>query len=570
MTESAAVLLKDGVVVAAAEQERFTRVKHDGGIPYQAVEYVLSSQGLRLDDLDAVAVYWDPYQLGFRMRYMLGQMARPEIFFQKLRRAFSIAGGMHTSGADAGWMSIFQIQAKLSRRFHTECPKVHFLDHHLAHMASCFYGSRFEEAAILIMDGAGEAASTTSGAGRGTKLEILDQHLLPHSLGHFYSSITGYLGFKMLDGEYKLMGLSPYGDPSAASWMREHFLISTGPGRYFLDTTALDYHRAFQGDFRGTFQDYFGPPRPAREDEPFTAHHEVIAASAQRAFEEVVYDLARDLQKKTGLKKLAIAGGCGLNCVANGKILKEGIFEEIYVPPVPHDAGGALGAAQLLHVNLTGQRPGEIRHAQFGPEFSNADIEQALSASSGLIAKKMETDALIARAAETIANGEVIAWMQGRMEYGPRALGNRSYVADPRSDSIRDTINAKIKKRELFRPFAPSVKAEKAGEYFEIDQDSPFMTIIVPVRPEAREKIPAVTHVDGSARPQTVEKSVNPRYWQLLDEFEKRTGVAALLNTSFNIQEPIVCTPAQALHTFGNSTTDALVMGDYWIVHAGK
>jgi carbamoyltransferase len=432
-------------------------------------------------------------------------------------------------------------------------------------MASGVYGSKFDTCAILIMDGAGEAACTTWARGREGQLTTIDEHLLPHSLGHFYSAVTGYLGFKMLDGEYKLMGLSPYGDPSGGGWIRQNLLRSVGPGRYRLESDGLDYHEALRGRFAGAFADHFGPPRPPEEGGEFNDRHRDIAASAQRAFESVVLDMARELRRRTRTADLVIAGGCGLNCVANGRILREGIFERTYVPPVPHDAGGALGAAMGLYVALTGKRPHSLDHAQLGPEYSNVQIQKALEQYADLHAEELDEGSLVRRTADWLAAGSVIGWIQGRMEYGPRALGNRSFLADPRSDSIRDVINQKIKKRELFRPFAPSVKAEKASNYFELDQDSPFMTIVVPVRQQARSLIPAVTHVDGTARPQTVDRAINQRYWKLLDAFEKRTGVACLLNTSFNIQEPIVCTPEEALATFARSDVDALAIGDFWI-----
>jgi carbamoyltransferase len=515
-------------------------------------------------------VYWDPYKLGHRARWLTDLLVHePRRFVEKARRAASVWRGDHTTGEDSGWGSLFQTRSKLKEHFGAAPRMVRFLDHHRCHMASCYYASHFEDAAILVMDGAGEAACTTWGHGRGLEMRVLDEHLLPHSLGHFYSAVTGYLGFKMLDGEYKLMGLSPYGDPSGARWLREHVLATTAPGHYALDTEALDYHRALRGDFAGAFAEHFGPPRPPSEMGDFDDRHRAVAASAQRAFEEVVLDMARVLRRLTGARRLAIAGGCGLNCVANGRVLREGIFEEVYVPPVPHDAGGALGAAMLLHAELTGMRPAAVDHAHFGPEYSEAQVGAAIAGRSDVVSERLDEAALVERAAEALARGEVLAWMQGRMEYGPRALGSRSFLADPRSDGIRDVINAKIKKRELFRPFAPSVKAEKAGEYFEIAQASPFMTIIVPVRGEARAKVPAVTHVDGTARPQTVEREVNPRYWKLLDAFERRTGVPVLLNTSFNIQEPIVCTPGEALATFARSGVDALVLGGHWVTRRG-
>jgi carbamoyltransferase len=566
MTESAAVLLCDGKVVAAAEEERFSRVKHDGGFPYRAIEFVLRAGGLTLGDVDHVAVYWNPFDLGYRARYLAETALRdPRLFVEKARRALTIWQGASASGEDSGWGSLFKTAKKLEERFGRAPKNVRFLDHHLCHMASCFLPSPFEEAAILVMDGAGEAACTSSGMGRGTKLERLSEHKLPHSLGHFYAAVTGYLGFKMLDGEYKLMGLSPYGDPGGARWIRSHTLQSPAPGRYALDTSSLDYHRALRGVFSGSFSEHFGPPRPRSEDAPFDDRHRDIAASAQRAFEEVALDMAAELRKRTGLRSLVIAGGCGLNCTANGKILSSGSFDAIYVPPVPHDAGGALGAALLLYTELTGRRPEPLLHAQLGPTFGESEIRSALGDFPALRADALEEPALLERSAELLASGGVMAWFQGAMEYGPRALGNRSFLADPRHDSVRDTLNEKIKKRELFRPFAPSVKAEKASEYFEIGQPSPFMTIIVPVRGEKRAVIPAVTHVDGTARPQTVERGVNARYWGLLDRFEARTGVPLLLNTSFNIQEPIVCTPREALTTFAASGVDALALGDFWV-----
>ncbi|MEN9581597.1 MAG: hypothetical protein RJA70_4606 [Pseudomonadota bacterium] len=566
MTESSAVLMRDGKVVAAAEEERFSRVKHDGGFPYHAIEFVLGTQGLSLGDVDHVAVYWNPYDLGHRARYLIETALKdPKLFLEKARRALTIWQGASATGQDSGWGSLFQTARHLEQRFGSQPKSVRFLDHHLCHMASAFFASPFEEAAVLIMDGAGEAACTTVGAGRGLTLQVLREHKLPHSLGHFYAAITGYLGFKMLDGEYKLMGLSPYGDPSGSRWIRDHQLTTPAPGTYALNTGALDYHRALRGIFSGPFADHFGPPRTRSEDAPFDDRHRDIAASAQRAFEEVVLDLSADLKKQTGMHSLVIAGGCGLNCTANGKILASGLFEELYVPPVPHDAGGALGAAMLLYSELTGQRPEPLMHAQFGPAFSSAEIASALASFPALRAETVSEDVLLSRSAELLSKGGVMAWFQGAMEYGPRALGNRSFLADPRSDGVRYTLNEKIKKRELFRPFAPSVKAEKASEYFDIGQPSPFMTIIVPVREEKRSSIPAVTHVDGTARPQTVDRSVNPRYWGLLDRFEAITGVPVLLNTSFNIQEPIVCTPTEALTTFSASGVDALALGDVWV-----
>ena len=568
MTESSAVLMRDGRVVAAAEEERFARVKHRGGFPYHAIAFVLAQEGLTLADVDHVAVYWNRWKMGRRVRYVVEPLlTNPALFLYKLRRAGTVMSRDAAGGPHAGWLDLFRTSSLLRRRFGVAPRRIHYLDHHACHMASCFYGSSFQEAAILVMDGAGEAVCTTAGTGRHTELAVMDEHLLPHSLGHFYSAVTGYLGFRMLDGEYKMMGLSPYGDPSAAAWIRTNLLRTPSAGRYALDYPVLDYHRALEGVFDGAFSKHFGPAREASEEAPFTDRHRDVAASAQRAFEEVVLDLATALRRQTGLTRLAIAGGCGLNCTATGHILRSGVFEEVYVPPVPHDAGGALGAAMLLYTGLTGRRPDPILHAQFGPDAIASGAE--LQADSALQVTRLDEDALIDVAARSLAGGEVVAWAQGPMEYGPRALGNRSFLADPRSDGIRDVINEKIKKRELFRPFAPSVKAECASEYFELSQPSPFMTIVVPVRSEKRPVIPAVTHIDGTARPQTVDRAVNSRYWKLLDRFEQLTGVPVLLNTSFNIQEPIVCSAAEARATFKQSGVDALALGDDWITRVG-
>jgi carbamoyltransferase len=569
MTESAAALMSDGELLAAAEEERFTRVKHAGGFPIGAVRYVLESQGCTLSDVDHVAVYWDPYRLAFRARYLIETMLRhPVLFTEKLKRALRVWHG--AAGDDSGWSDMFKTGRYLAEHFGYRHDSIQFLDHHECHIASALYPSTFADAALLIMDGAGEEACTTWATGEGVVFRKLGEHRLPHSLGHFYSAVTGYLGFKMLDGEYKLMGLSPYGDPTGARWIRDNYLLDRGEGRYALNIRALDYHCAMSGSFRGAFVKHFGPPRPRSDIAEFDQRHRDVAASAQSAFEDAVLKMARQLRKLSGKRRLCIAGGCGLNCTANGKILAEGIFDEVYVPSAPHDSGGAVGAAMLLYARLTGRRPAPIEHAQFGPAFEDSAIASAIRACTAVTAQPLDEATLIDRCATLLTSGGVIAWFQGRMEFGPRALGNRSFLADPRSDAIRETINYKIKKRELFRPFAPSVKVERANDYFEIDQPAPFMTIIVRVRPDKRQTIPAVTHVDGTARPQTVDRDINPRYWRLLDRVEQLTGVPVILNTSFNIQEPIVCTPEQALATFGRSGVDALAMGDRWVTRKGE
>jgi carbamoyltransferase len=574
MTDAAAVLMRDGCVVAAAEEERFSRVKHQGGFPHRAIRAALAAEGIGVDGLDEVAVYWNPWKVGHRARELARTaVARPGLMATQLRRVERVWRGRSVAGADdapgGGWGGLFRLRAAFRAHFGRPPRRIRYLDHHASHAASAFFGSDFDEAALLVLDGSGEAACTTTGVGRGTAIQALDRHLVPHSLGHFYSAVTGYLGFPMLDGEYKVMGLSPYGDPAGAAWIRRHWLRSVGPGRYRLEPGVLDYHRALRGDFRGAFARHFGPPRAPDEGGPVDPVYADVAASAQRALEEVVLDVARELRRRTGLPRLAVAGGCALNCAALGKVLQEGIFDEVYVPPAPHDAGGALGAAMLRHAQRTGRRPRPVRDARLGPAIGGAEARAVLDGCPDATFQELPPEELARRAARRIADGGVVAWATGGMEFGPRALGARSFLASPLEEGNRDLLNEKIKKREPFRPFAPSVLAERAAEYFRLQQPAPFMSLIVPVRAGQQERIPAVTHVDGTARPQTVCRDSHPVYWLLIREFERITGVAAVLNTSFNIQEPIVCTAGDALRTFLRSGADALVLGGCWVERAG-
>lgn len=568
MGESAAALLKDGVLVAAVEEERLTRRKHEGCFPIRAIRYCLESQGINLADVDHVAVYWQPWRVGTRLRGVLrAAVSRPRVFAEKVARSletFGPAGGGEAVGSDGSWSELFRVRARLERSFGPTKAKLHYLDHHRSHVASSFLASPFEESVVVTFDGGGESVSTLLGVGRGTGIETLRSFDWPNSLGHFYSAFTGFLGFQMLDGEYKMMGLAPYGRPRFVRWIRENVLISDRPGSYRLNTDLLDYHEAFKGRFSRAVQEALGP---ARDPEgPFTQHHEDIAASVQAAFEEVVTDLTGWAYDQTGIPNLSIAGGCGLNCTANGKLLRQGPFKQIFVPPAPHDAGGSVGAALLCHHEVLKQpRHWRMTHGYYGPAFDQARIASALAARGLSATVCAGADEVVERTADVLAAGGVAAWFQGRAEFGPRALGARSFLADPRDDAIRDTINEKIKKRELFRPFAPSVKAEAAGDFFDLPQASPFMNLIGPVREDKRGVIPAVTHVDGTARVHTVTREANERYWMLLDAFERRTGVPVLLNTSFNIHEPIVCTPEEAIDCFLRSKVDVLVLGEHMV-----
>lgn len=569
MGESGAALLRDGILVAAVEEERLTRVKHEGCFPLRAIRYCLEHEGIGLADVDHIAVYWRKWRMATRIRGVLGTMfGRPGAFGRKLGRAVAelTPGGGGAADTEGSWFELFRIDGLLTRTFGPFRAKVHFLDHHRCHIAGAYHVSPFDEATILVFDGAGEAVSTTLAAGTGDEVAVLRDIAWPHSLGHFYAAMTGYLGFGMLDGEYKMMGLAPYNSPDHLDYIRANLLTTDAPGSFRLNCRLLDYHDALAGRYRPELAEVFGPPRRG-DDEPFTERHEKIAASVQAAYEEVVMNLAMWAYEAGGGKPdLAISGGCGLNCTANGRLLREGPFERIFVPPAPHDPGCAVGAAVLLWSETLGHGRGFVMdHAYYGPDFSPEEMSDALHARAIRAQRVADEAVLVERAAGAIEDGDVVCWFQGRAEFGPRALGNRSFLADPRRESIRDEVNAKIKKRELFRPFAPSVKEESAGDYFELSQPSPFMNVVAPVRAHRRKEIPAVTHVDGSARVQTVSRAANPRYWALLDRFEARTGMPVLLNTSFNIQEPIVCTPGEAVDCFLRSSADVLVLGDYYV-----
>jgi len=573
MGESAAALIKDGVLVAAAEEERFTRFKHEGCFPLRAIDYCLKEEGLAISDIEHVGVYWQPWKIRKRAQEVISTLwRRPRSFAQKFSRAlkeFSPVGGGEKTSSDGSWIELFQIKQILIRNFGPFKGRIHYFDHHTCHIASSFLASPFEEATILSLDGGGEELSTTMAVGSGQKIKLLKKVYWPHSLGHFYSAITGFLGFKMEDGEYKMMGLAPYNTPDYLDIIRKEILITNDPGSFQINTRIIDYHDALANHFSKDAIKIFGRPRLSDKD-PFNERHQKIASSAQAAFEEVVMDLALWAYKAGGGKKnICISGGCGLNCTANGNLLRNGPFEKMYIPPAPHDAGGSIGAALLVyHEILEKPRKFIMEHAHYGPSFSDEEVQKVLVDRKIYTQPILEEKQLLEKTVEYLASGKIIAWFQDEMEFGPRALGNRSFLADPRNDSIRDVINEKIKKRELFRPFAPSVKEECASDYFEINQSSPFMNITAPVHKAKMDEIPAVTHIDGSARTQTVSKEHNMRYWKLLDTFHKKTNVPVLLNTSFNIQEPIVCTPEDAIETFRNSNVDALVIQNYFISRA--
>lgn len=565
MTDSAAFLIKDGKILGGIEEERFTRKKFQSGIPLHSIKYLLESNNINFSSVDVVSVYWNPFNILGRVIYLFKCIfTNPNLFSIKLKRSFKVFFGQHND--KSGWKDMFFLKKILKNRFGIYPKKIKYYDHHLCHIASAFYTSGFKESAILVMDGAGEAACTTLAYANGEKIKILYSINLPNSLGHFYSSVTSYLGFKMLEDEYKLMGLSSYGKPIYKDWILKNFLIKNDKG-YSVDSNCLDYHRCLENDFKGSFIKKFGPAR--NKEEEITQYHKNIAASAQSAFEEIVIHLSKIIKKSTNSNNLCIVGGCGLNCTANGKVLENNIFKNLYVPPAPNDAGGSLGAAiieQLNHKTFSNIKENLFPFNPYqGPQYSNKFIDNILSNYRNKINYKIikNKDELIEEAVKSIINDKVICWFQGRMEFGPRALGARSFIADPRKKEIVDQINTQIKKREKFRPFAPSIKEEKIEQYFNTKQTSPYMTIIFKVLKKNKDLIKGVVHVDDTSRPQTVSKTFNEIYWELIDKFEKYTNVPVLLNTSFNVKEPIVCTPSEAVSTFLATDVKKLFLENY-------
>jgi carbamoyltransferase len=559
MRDAAAALVHDGQIVAAAEEERFVRIKHVSALPVHAIRYCLKEAGLRLSDVDAVAVPWKYWEIGTRARLALGAMLRsPQLFREKSRRSIE--------RLRQEWWELACLRRKLSGQIDgTPCPSVTFLDHHMCHAASTFLVSPFERAAVLVVDGASESHSTMTALADRRQIQGLDRTRLPHSLGQFYAAMTAYLGFKPDHDEYIVMGLAAYGEPRYAGTIRRHLLRPLPSGTFTLDTALLDFHLARVGIFVPELVALLGPSRCP--DEEVTQRHRDLAASVQLVLEEVLLDMARALRSKTKVNQLCLAGGVAYNCVANGRLWREAGFGEIFIPPAAGDSGAAMGAA-LWH---TFRRGAMIRHpvmttAYWGPQFSEADCQAALRR-AGLQSRRFADEELCDRVAQELSNGKLVFWFEGRMEWGPRALGNRSLLADPRREDIRALINAKVKQRELFRPFAPSVLAEEAGVYFDLPAPSPFMLVTVPVKPSAKGIIPAVVHVDGSARVQTVDRRANPLFHRLLQAFARRTGVPVLLNTSFNVQEPIVCSPEEAIRCFQRTEVDWLVLGNLLVAN---
>lgn len=549
--DSAAALVCDGQLVAAVAEERLTRIKHQGGVPRKAVQFCLDTAGISIDEVDHVCCYMRPgLRLAKRIPYRLTQLFRSPTY----SAGYIGYEMLHNTEYVLGMRSICGKKAKL-----------HFMHHHPAHAASSFLVSPFDEAALLSIDYVGEWDVTWGGIGRGTSVSRLFSEHYPNSLGVLYTGLTDYLGFARASDEYKVMGLASYGEPEYADEFRRIVQLLPG-GRYRIDLSWLQCHYLAGsrcGYMSTKFIERFGAAR--KSGDAIERRHQNIAASMQCVLEETALHMARYLYEVTQSTRLCLAGGVALNCSMNGRLLREGPFKEIFVQPAAGDDGIAIGAALQKHYELTGASRGfQMTHAQWGPEFSNDAIKRFLDLAK--LPYETPPDA-IERAADLLADGKIVGWYQGRMEFGPRALGSRSILADPTRADMKDLINTYVKHREEFRPFAPSCLAERAGEYFDGCTSSPFMLFVYPVTWAMREKVPAITHIDGTARVQTVTREANPKYYALIEAFERRRGVPMVLNTSFNVMgEPIVHTPSDAVRCFYSTGMDALVMGDYVLV----
>lgn len=547
---SAACILRDGNIVAAIEEERLSRVKNDGSFPYLAIKECLKIAKISLKDLDSVGFFMDPKELLFkRFIYRSGKI---------------IESPYHSMG-----YMLYDVYTTLNFIHELKAlikgtkAKLKFVNHHISHAASSFFASPYEEAAILTMDYQGETISTWLGMGREREISNFHKVHFPHSLGTLYAALTYHLGFKVGEDEYKVMGLASFGKPKFKE-VFEKIVILEPNGSFRINLEYFNY-QVF-GRFRGYLSEKLISQIGKRRnpDEPIEERHADIAASLQYVLEKVVLHLADFLHEKSGSDNLCLAGGVALNCTMNGRLIKDSKFKHIFLQPSSHDAGGSLGSALYIYNQINKQkRLPEVESAYLGPEFSLEEIEKELIGNK-INFKKAEN--IAKTTAELLSMGKIVGWFQGKMEFGPRALGNRSILADPTFSDMKDKINQCIKFREEFRPFAPSVLEEKASEYFDIDQKSPFMQFVVKVHDEKKQVIPAVTHVDGTARVQTVSRKTNGLYYSLIEEFQKIKGVPVILNTSFNIRgEPIVCSPKDALRCFYSCGLDYLVMGKYLI-----
>ncbi|MAB80662.1 MAG: hypothetical protein CMJ89_15025 [Planctomycetes bacterium] len=556
--DSSAALVQDGTLLAAAEEERFSRLKHDSGFPMLAIEFVLKQAGLTIHDVDYVVFYEKPFVKFERM--LLTAMAT----FPKSSAVFRES--MQRWVSDKLW-----IKSLMAKKMGVAGSKILFCDHHMSHAASSFYTSPFKDSAILTVDGAGEWSTATMAVGRDTKIEILKEMRFPHSLGLLYSAFTAYCGFEINEGEYKLMGMHPYGKPRYVDSIYE--LINVGEdGSLWHDMKYFSYHFSRDSTLADAFGQHFGkPPRDPKEgDKSLDPYYCDMAASIQVVTEQILLKMVTYLHKVTGLKNLCLAGGVALNSVANFKLLRQGPFEDVYIHPAPGDDGGSVGAAYWAYNHLLGQPRGPaLDHADLGSSYEDAEIQAFLERYDIAFEKIEDDEAFYDFVARSLADGLVCGWFRGRFEWGPRALGNRSIIADPRKAEMKEKLNEKIKFREAFRPFAPSVLEERADEFFEFPEaerhlPGRFMLYVTPVREDKRAVLPAITHEDGSGRLQTVYKQSNPGYHRVIERFGEITGVPVVMNTSFNLKgEPIVEDPSHAFNTFSLSGMDLLFLNNY-------
>ena len=578
--DSAAAIIVNGKIISAAQEERFTRIKHDPSFPINAIKFCLKENGFKIDEIDFIVFYDKPF-----------------IKFERILEtylSFAPRGFLSFSKSIPIWVKEKLFQKNLILKEIKKIDKsldiknnLLFSDHHLSHAASAFYPSPFEKAAILTMDGVGEWSTTSISIGSGNNIEMLKEIYFPHSIGLLYSAFTFYTGFKVNSGEYKLMGLAPYGDPKYVKIIKDNLIIIKNDGSYKLNLKYFDYCTGLKMTNK-KFNKLFN--RDSRKpDEEIDQFHMDIAASIQKVVEDVIILICKNIKKETQLKNLCLAGGVALNCVANGVLLRSNIFEKIWIQPASGDAGGALGAA--LAVNFLTQKSSRninkhedsMKGSYLGPSYTNEEIEGSLL-NLGAVFTKLDNEQIIEKTAKAISEGNAIGWMQGKMEFGPRALGSRSIIADPRNEKMQKTLNLKVKYRESFRPFAPSILIEDVSNWFDLESQSPYMLLVADVKKEkliqkdkknenlfgieklniSRSKIPAVTHVDNSARVQTVHKSTNPIYYNLIKKFKEITGCPLLVNTSFNVRgEPIVCNTNDAYRCFMGTELDLLVIGNF-------